>query len=132
MRPARRRWISPAPAGGSFSSSTAVWARGLSGGFVLRYELAAYLTAHEAAGATLDEGCLEICYENGVYLLLRRMQGVWYITDVFAAEETVAYEPVFFWRRIRRGVDFVLAHVLSGWRPLTERPTIESQPLRRG
>ena len=63
-------------------------------GFILRYELAAYLTAHEAAGAELDEGCQEVCYENGVYLLLRKMQGVWYITDVFAAEETVAYEPV--------------------------------------
>ena len=65
-------------------------------GFVLRYELAAYLTAHEAAGVELDEGCQEVCYENGVYLLLRKMQGVWYITDVFAAEETVGYEPVFF------------------------------------
>ena len=90
-------------------------------GFVLRYELAAYLTAHEAAGVELDEGCLEVCYENGVYLLLRKMQGVWYITDVFAAEETVAYEPVFFWQKIRRGADFILAHVLSGWRSLTER-----------
>ena len=43
-------------------------------GFVLRYELAAYLTAHEAAGVELDEGCLEVCYENGVYLLLRKMR----------------------------------------------------------
>ena len=57
-------------------------------GFVLRYELAAYLTAHEAAGAELDEGCQEVCYENGVYLLLRKMQGVWYITDIFVTEET--------------------------------------------
>ena len=90
-------------------------------GFVLRYELAAYLTAHEAAGVELDEGCQEVCYENGVYLLLRKMQGVWYITDVFAAEETVAYKPVFFWQKIRRGADFILAHVLSSWRQLTER-----------
>ena len=44
-----------------------------------------------------------------------------YITDIFAAEETVAYEPVFFWQKIRRGADFILAHVLSGWRQLTER-----------
>ena len=90
-------------------------------GFVLRYELAAYLTAHEDAGAPLDEGCMEVRYEDGVYLLLRKMQGVWYITDVFAAEETVGYEPVFFWQKIRRGADFILAHVLSGWRQLTER-----------
>ena len=90
-------------------------------GFVFRYELAAYLTAHEAAGVELDEGCQEVCYENGVYLLLRKMQGVWYITDIFAAEETVAYEPVFFWKQIKRGANLILAHVLSGWRQLTER-----------
>ena len=90
-------------------------------GFVLRYELAAYLTAHEAAGVELDEGCQEVCYENGVYLLLRKMQGVWYITDVFAAEEAVTYEPVFFWKQIKHGVNLILAHILSGWRHLTER-----------
>ena len=90
-------------------------------GFVLRYELAAYLTAHEAAGVELDEGCQEVRYENGVYLLLRKMQGVWYITDVFTTEETVAYEPVFFWKQIKRGVNLILAHILSGWRQLTER-----------
>ena len=90
-------------------------------GFVLRYELAAYLTAHEAAGVELDEGCQEVRYENGVYLLLRKMQGVWYITDVFTTEETVAYEPVFFWKQIKRGANLILVHVLSGWRQLTER-----------
>ena len=90
-------------------------------GFVLRFELGTYLTAYEIAGMELDESCQEVCYENGVYLLLRKMQGVWYVTDVFAAEEAVAYEPVFLWKRIRRGVDFILAHVLSGWRPLTDR-----------
>ena len=90
-------------------------------GFVLRYELAAYLAAHEAAGVELDEGCQEVCYEDGVYLLLRKMQGVWYITDVFAAEEAVTYEPVFFWKQIKHGVNLILAHILSGWRQLTER-----------
>ena len=95
-------------------------------GFVLRYELAAYLTAHEAADVELDEGCQEVCYENGVYLLLRKMQGVWYITDIFATEETVAYEPVFFWKQIKRGVNLILAHVLSGWRQLTERMVLST------
>ena len=90
-------------------------------GFVLRYELGVYLAAHEDAGAELDEGCQEVCYENGVYLLLRKMQGVWSITDIFITEETVAYVPVFFWQKIRHGADFILAHVMSGWRHLTER-----------
>ena len=39
-------------------------------GFILRHELAAYLTAYEAAGTPLDEGCQEVRYEDGVYLLL--------------------------------------------------------------
>ena len=90
-------------------------------GFVLRYELGVYLTAHEAAGAELDEGCQEVCYENGVYLLLRKMQGVWYITDVFVTEATVAYEPMFFWKQIKSSASFILAHVLTGWRALTQR-----------
>ena len=90
-------------------------------GFVLRYELAAYLTAHEAAGVDLDEGCQEVRYEDGVYMLLKKMQGVWYITDVFCTEEAVAYEPVFFWKRIKRGASFILAHVLIGWQALTQR-----------
>ena len=90
-------------------------------GFVLRYELGVYLAAHEDAGAPLDEDCMEVRYEDGVYLLLRKMQGVWYITDVFCTEEAVAYEPVFCWKRIRRGASFILAHVLIGWRQLTER-----------
>ena len=90
-------------------------------GFVLRYELGVYLAAHEDAGAPLDEDCMEVRYEDGVYLLLKKMQGVWYITDVFAAEEDLAYEPVFFWKQIKRGASFILAHVLIGWRQLTER-----------
>ena len=90
-------------------------------GFVLRFELGMYLTAYETAGMELDESCQEVRYDHGVYVLLRRTRGVWYVTDVFAAEEAVAYEPVFFWQKIRRGAEFILAHVLSGWRPLTER-----------
>lgn len=90
-------------------------------GFILRHELGLYLAAHEAAGVELDEGSQEVRYEDGVYLLLKKIQGVWYITDVFVAEEAVAYEPVFFWRQIKRGASFILAHVLTGWRALTQR-----------
>ena len=86
-----------------------------------RIMLAAYLTAHEDAGTPLDEGCQEVRYEDGVYLLLKKMQGVWYITDVFVTEATVAYEPMFFWKQIKRGASFILAHVLTGWRALTQR-----------
>ena len=55
------------------------------------------------------------------YLLLRKMQGVWYIIDAFAAEEAVAHAPVYIWQRIRRGAEYVLARLLTGWRRLTQR-----------
>ena len=43
--------------------------------FILRYELAAYLAEHEAAGVHLDTECQEVRYVDGVYQtpwLLRR------------------------------------------------------------
>ena len=89
--------------------------------FILRYELAAYLAEHEAAGVQLDTECQEVCYVDGVYLLLRKSQGVWYITDIFSAEEAVGYEPIYFWQRIKRGASYLLARLLIGWRQLTRK-----------
>ena len=48
------------------------------------------------------------------------MQGVWYITDIFCTAEPAAFEPVHFWTQIKRGISFVLAQMLIGWRTLTE------------
>ncbi|MBE5791134.1 MAG: hypothetical protein E7322_03140 [Clostridiales bacterium] len=89
--------------------------------FVLRFELAAYLAEHEAAGVKLDTECQEVRYVEGVYLLLRKSQGVWYITDIFTAEEAVGYEPVYFWQRVKRGASYLLARLLIGWRQLTRK-----------
>lgn len=89
--------------------------------FILRYELAAYLAEHEAAGVQLDTECQEVRYVDGVYLLLRKSQGVWYITDVFTADEAVGYEPIYFWQRIKRGASYILARLLIGWRQLTRK-----------
>ena len=89
--------------------------------FVLCHELSAYLAEHEASGVHLDTECQEVRYVDGVYLLLRRSQGIWYITDVFAAEEGDGYEPMYFWQRVRRGAGCVLIRLLLGWRQLTRR-----------
>ena len=89
--------------------------------FILRYELAAYLAEHEAAGVKLDTECQEVRYVDGMYLLLRKSQGIWYITDAFTAEEAVGYKPIYFWQRIKRGASYILAHLLIGWRQLTRK-----------
>ena len=89
--------------------------------FVLCHELSAYLAEHEASGVHLDTECQEVRYVDGVYLLLRRSQGILYITDVFAAEEGDGYEPMYFWQRVRRGAGCVLIRLLIGWRQLTRR-----------
>ena len=89
--------------------------------FVLCHELSVYLAEHEASGVHLDTECQEVRYVDGVYLILRRSQGIWYITDVFAAEEGDDYEPMYFWQRVRRGAGCVLIRLLIGWRQLTRR-----------
>ena len=89
--------------------------------FVLCHELSAYLAEHEASGVHLDTECQEVRYVDGVYLLLRRSQGIWYIMDVFAAEEGDGYEPMYFWQRVRRGAGCVLIRLLIGWQQLTRR-----------
>ena len=89
--------------------------------FVLCHELSVYLAEHEASGVHLDTECQEVRYVDGVYLILRRSQGIWYITDVFAAEEGDGYEPMYFWQRVRRGAGCVLIRLLIGWRQLTRR-----------
>lgn len=93
---------------------------------VLQKELAHYLAAHERAGVQLDTECQEVRYDDGVYLLLRKTQGVWYITEVFMAEEATAYQPVYFWQQIKRGISFIMARVLIGWQRLTRKAVVEA------
>ena len=49
----------------------------------------------------------------------RQVQGTWLITDVFMTGEVIAFAPIFFWKRIRRGISDTLTKLLIGWRCLT-------------
>ena len=97
--------------------------------FILKRELAEYIAAHEAAGVRLDGECQELRYDGKVALLLKKVHGTWYITDVIRTEETAAYEPVYFWTRVKRGCNEVLARMLAGWRNLTK--ALEDQAGRK-
>ena len=87
--------------------------------FILKRELAEYIAAHEAAGVKLDTECQELRYDDGIVLLLKKVQGTWLITDVFMTGEVIAFAPIFFWKRIRRGISDTLTKLLIGWRCLT-------------
>lgn len=89
-------------------------------GFMLRHELAAYLTAHEEQGAHLDTACQEIHYGEGIYLLLMKSHGIWYITDIWADAEPVDFTPVFLWQRFKRGWQTFVGKVLVGWRHIAQ------------
>ena len=88
--------------------------------FILRRDVAEYIAAHEAAGVKLDTECQELRYDGGVHLLLKKVQGTWLITDVFCTEEAVAFAPVYFWTKVRRGCSLLLVRLLIGWRCLTK------------
>lgn len=51
-------------------------------GAAVRAELARYIAGHEASGVMLDSECQEVCYEAGIYLLLRKEHGIWYYGDL--------------------------------------------------
>ena len=84
--------------------------------FVLRNELAAYIAAHEARGVFFDTEGTDIRYDGGVYVVIRKTQGVWYIIDAYMTETPAEFEPIYFWQRIRRGINYVLAKLVIGWR----------------
>ena len=80
--------------------------------FILKRELQQYIAAHEAAGVHLDTQCQEVCYDSGIYLLLRRTQGTWYITDIVLTDAAAGFVPVFPWERVRTGASGALRRVL--------------------
>ena len=89
--------------------------------FLLKRELAAYIACHEAEGISLDTICQEVRYDDTVCLLLKKVQGIWYITDIYLLTESVAFAPLYLWQRIKLGWRFLLVHTLVGWRRLTEK-----------
>ena len=87
----------------------------------IKADLALYITAHEDKGIFMDTECQEICYQSGLFLIIRKEHGVWYITDVFTTGEDAGFEPVYFWTRIKRGCNVLVARILICWRRLMNR-----------
>ena len=86
----------------------------------IKADLALYIIAHEEKGIFMDTECQEICYQSGLFLIIRKEHGVWYITDVFTTGEDAGFVPVYFWTRIKRGCNVLAARVLICWRRLTK------------
>ena len=90
----------------------------------IKANLALYITAHEEQGIFLDIECQELCYQSGLFLIIRKEHGVWYITDVFTTGEDTGYEPVYFWTRVKRGCKLAASRVLILDANLYEWPTL--------
>ena len=85
----------------------------------VKTDLALYIVAHEEQNIHLDTECQEVCYRPGLFLIIRKEHGVWYITDVITTGMVAAdYAPVFFWTRVKRGCNVLAARVLICWRRL--------------
>ena len=105
--------------------------------FVLYREMAAYITAHEADGYHLDTICLDVRYDENVYLLLMKCHGEWLITDVGFIDGAAAtgngkgytFFPVLVWQRITAGLRTGLRQIICGWQRVTATPlaTISAQ-----
>ena len=87
----------------------------------IKADLGLYIASYEERGIHLDSECQEVCYQSGMFLILRKEHGVWYVTEVITTEGDSGYAPVFFWTRIKRGCNVLAARVLICWRRLTRR-----------
>jgi hypothetical protein len=85
-------------------------------GFILCRETSAYIEAHEEQGIVLDATCQEIHYDCGIYMLLMKRHGVWYITEIWTANAPTMFVPVYLWQKIKLGWQDFIARVLIGWR----------------
>ena len=96
--------------------------------FMLRAELAEYIAAHEQRGHHFDTDGVDIRYDGGVYVVLRKMQGVWYIVDAYLTDTPVEFKPIYFWQRIQRGVSSLLARLIIGWRVTRTEKLLRLEP----
>ena len=88
---------------------------------VVKADMVLYITSHEEKGIHLDNMCQEICYEHGVFFLMKNVRGTWYVTEVYTTGEDAGFVPVYFWTRVKRGCNVLAARVLICWRRLTKR-----------
>ena len=87
----------------------------------IKADLGLYIASYEERGIHLDSECQEVCYQSGMFLILRKEHGVWYVTDVYTTGEDAGFVPVYFWTRVKRGCNVLAARVLICWRRLTKR-----------
>ena len=83
--------------------------------FLLRWELSEYLQRYNEAGVLLDTQCQELRFDEEICVLLRKVQGVWYVTDIWMIQMAVRFIPLFVWQKVRRGCREVAARILAGW-----------------
>ena len=88
-------------------------------GIILRHELKQYIVAHEAHGIILDTECHELRYDDGIHLILKKMSGTWYITDIWTTEVPSGFEPVYVWTRVKLGWKEFIVRVMACWRSIT-------------
>ena len=82
----------------------------------IKADLGLYIASYEEKNIHMDTECQEVCYQPGIFLILRKEHGVWYVTDVITTGMVVDYAPVFFWTRVKRGCSVLAARMLICWR----------------
>ncbi len=83
---------------------------------VLKHEVSAYLASHEQAGIAFDTQCQELHYDDRIWLLLRKIQGIWYIIDVWLHESVVCSIPLSVWKQVQKYCCKWIIHLLLNQR----------------
>ncbi len=77
-------------------------------------ELSEYIARHLETGRSLIEA-FDVRYTDGIFLTVYCSGGVFFIDDVTNLGVIIKAAPVLVWKKVKRGIDYVIAHVLVGW-----------------
>ena len=83
--------------------------------YIMLREVSNYIRDYTWHGIHFDTECTVIRYSEDTVLTLYETHGVWYITNVESTAPAETYEPVYFWKQIKRGVTIQLARMFICW-----------------
>ena len=86
--------------------------------YEVRMELCAYLKMYEDAGMSLDTQWQELRYDEKICLIIRKVQGIWYVIDIWITDMAMCTVPLYMWKVMRKSGREIMTRILIGWQAI--------------
>lgn len=83
-------------------------------------ELAFYIACHEAHDIEIDHDHLSVVYDDRITVTLRLECGEWVITGITVGRPLVSFSPIYIWKLIKHGAEYLPARFFAAWNAMRE------------